>query len=106
MLGAPGAKYGLAVPRPIEISDYHPHWVETFSQLRNRLQQIMGSQVVSIEHVGSTAVPGLAAKPIIDLDMVIGALAKTQFVQNLLQRAHAGIGGSGRTATSTGKATG
>lgn len=43
----------------------------TFQQLRDRRAARLGPLAVAIEHVGSTAVPGLAAKPIIDLDVVI-----------------------------------
>jgi GrpB-like predicted nucleotidyltransferase (UPF0157 family) len=56
---------------PVVIVDYDPSWSATFQQLRDRLAGILGPLAVAIEHVGSTAVPGLAAKPIIDLDVVI-----------------------------------
>jgi hypothetical protein len=53
---------------PVVIADYDPRWPATFQQLRHRLAATLGPLTVAIEHVGSTAVPGLAAKPIIDLD--------------------------------------
>ena len=56
---------------PVVIADYDPRWPGTFQQLRDRLAATLGPLAVAIEHVGSTAVPGLAAKPIIDLDVVI-----------------------------------
>ena len=56
---------------PVVIADYDPSWPATFEQLRDRLTGTLGLLAVAIEHVGSTAVPGLAAKPIIDLDVVI-----------------------------------
>jgi GrpB-like predicted nucleotidyltransferase (UPF0157 family) len=56
---------------PVVIVDYDPSWAATFQQLRDRLAATLGQLAVAIEHVGSTAVPGLAAKPIIDLDVVI-----------------------------------
>jgi GrpB-like predicted nucleotidyltransferase (UPF0157 family) len=56
---------------PVVIVDYDPSWPATFEQLRDRLAATLGRLAVAIEHVGSTAVPGLAAKPIIDLDVVI-----------------------------------
>jgi GrpB-like predicted nucleotidyltransferase (UPF0157 family) len=55
----------------VVIVDYDPSWPSTFEQLRDRLAATLGRLAVAIEHVGSTAVPGLAAKPIIDLDVVI-----------------------------------
>lgn len=51
----------------ITISDYDPTWPAQFEQERMRLHTALGSIVTTIEHVGSTAVPGLAAKPIIDV---------------------------------------
>ena len=51
----------------ITICDYDPTWPAEFEQERTRLQTALGSIVTTIEHVGSTAVPGLAAKPIIDV---------------------------------------
>jgi GrpB-like predicted nucleotidyltransferase (UPF0157 family) len=55
----------------IEIADYDPRWPDIFAALRARTADALGSLVQRIEHVGSTAVPGLPAKPIIDLDVVI-----------------------------------
>jgi GrpB-like predicted nucleotidyltransferase (UPF0157 family) len=56
---------------PVVIVDYDPSWPATFEQLRDRVAATLGPLAVAIEHIGSTAVPGLAAKPIIDLDVVI-----------------------------------
>lgn len=52
---------------PIEVVDYDPAWPLWFEQERDRLRQVLGQQAVSIDHIGSTAVPGLAAKPILDI---------------------------------------
>jgi GrpB-like predicted nucleotidyltransferase (UPF0157 family) len=57
--------------RILEIVDYDPSWPTLFETLRSRLLLALGNVADSIEHVGSTAVPGLAAKPIIDLDIVV-----------------------------------
>jgi GrpB-like predicted nucleotidyltransferase (UPF0157 family) len=51
----------------IMVCDYDPAWVVMFEHERTRLHGALGAIVLTIEHVGSTAVPGLAAKPIIDL---------------------------------------
>jgi GrpB-like predicted nucleotidyltransferase (UPF0157 family) len=59
------------VPDPIVIVDYDPDWPEEFERLRGRAASAMGEVAVSIEHVGSTAIPGLAAKPVIDLVIVV-----------------------------------
>jgi GrpB-like predicted nucleotidyltransferase (UPF0157 family) len=56
---------------PVVIAAYDPRWPARFAQLRDRLTAALGPLALRIEHVGSTAVPGLAAKPIIDLDVVV-----------------------------------
>lgn len=50
-----------------EISPYQEAWPETFTQVASRIESALGSSVLKLEHVGSTSVPGLAAKPIIDV---------------------------------------
>lgn len=58
----------------ITVVDYDPAWPKRFETLRGEYQAAMaaaGVPVVGIEHVGSTSVPGLAAKPIIDCDIVV-----------------------------------
>src|SRR5215216_2293030 len=59
------------MPAPVVIAAYDPRWPACFARLRDRLAAALGPLAVRIEHVGSTAVPGLAAKPIIDLDVVV-----------------------------------
>jgi GrpB-like predicted nucleotidyltransferase (UPF0157 family) len=53
--------------REIVIVEYDPSWPARFESERARVQQALGARAKRIEHVGSTAVPGLAAKPIVDL---------------------------------------
>lgn len=58
----------------IEVCEYDAAWAARFEQLRSQYAAALeraGVPVVAIEHVGSTAVPGLAAKPIIDCDIVV-----------------------------------
>ena len=58
----------------IEVVEYDPAWRQRFHALRREYANAMadaGVPVVAIEHVGSTSVPGLAAKPIIDCDIVV-----------------------------------
>lgn len=57
--------------RAVEVVDYDPCWPTRFETLRARIVAALGSLADSIEHVGSTSVPGLAAKPIIDMDVVV-----------------------------------
>ncbi len=58
------------MPEPI-LAPYDPAWPEIFAQLRAVYAAALNGLIVSIEHVGSTAVPGLVAKPILDIDIVI-----------------------------------
>jgi GrpB-like predicted nucleotidyltransferase (UPF0157 family) len=52
---------------PIVVVEYDPAWPDLFAALRTPVAAALEDVAVAIEHVGSTAVPGLAAKPIIDL---------------------------------------
>ncbi|GLZ36809.1 GrpB family protein [Actinokineospora sp. NBRC 105648] len=56
---------------PIALSDPDPRWPDLFARERERVYDILGPVVLRLEHVGSTSVPGLAAKPIIDLLLVV-----------------------------------
>jgi GrpB-like predicted nucleotidyltransferase (UPF0157 family) len=61
---------------PIIVSDYNPVWPVLFAQLANPIQQCLGAfPTATVAHVGSTSVPGLAAKPIIDMDIVVQHMA-------------------------------
>ena len=57
--------------RPIVVIDYDPEWPKLFEREAERIRAVLGSQVLLIEHAGSTSVPGLAAKPIIDILLVV-----------------------------------
>jgi len=51
----------------IEIRDYDPEWPRLFEREAARVRSVLGDRVVRLEHAGSTSVPGLPAKPIIDM---------------------------------------
>jgi GrpB-like predicted nucleotidyltransferase (UPF0157 family) len=55
------------------ICPYDPLWPVEYERLRRRALAALGDGAVTVEHVGSTAVPGLAAKPVVDLDVVVAA---------------------------------
>jgi GrpB-like predicted nucleotidyltransferase (UPF0157 family) len=59
------------MPRIIEVIDYDPRWVAAFEQEAMTLRAVFGERVVEMQHIGSTAVPGLAAKPIIDILVIL-----------------------------------
>jgi GrpB-like predicted nucleotidyltransferase (UPF0157 family) len=58
---------------PIVIVNYDPGWPGQFEMLRRRISEVLGDLVARIEHVGSTAVPGLAAKPILDFVVLLAS---------------------------------
>ena len=60
--------------------DYDPEWTERFRELRDQLWPLVSDIALAIEHVGSTSVPGLAAKPIIDLTIVVSDRTRTSSV--------------------------
>src|SRR5262249_4814984 len=56
---------------PVHLAEYDSRWPEAYACEANEIRRILGQAVVSLEHVGSTSVPGLAAKPIIDVLLVV-----------------------------------
>jgi GrpB-like predicted nucleotidyltransferase (UPF0157 family) len=56
---------------PIEIRDYQSSWPAMFDLAAARIRAALGDRVIALEHVGSTSVPGLAAKPLIDVDVIV-----------------------------------
>jgi GrpB-like predicted nucleotidyltransferase (UPF0157 family) len=61
----------------IEIQDYDSEWPRRFRAEKDRIGEAFGGLARDIQHVGSTAVPGLAAKPIIDILLAVEDLAET-----------------------------
>jgi GrpB-like predicted nucleotidyltransferase (UPF0157 family) len=60
---------------PIELVEYDPSWPELFAHEASRIASALGGRALQIEHVGSTSVPGLAAKPNIDILLVVADAA-------------------------------
>ena len=57
--------------RAVVVVPYRPEWPETFRLHRERIAAAIGAGALGIDHIGSTAVPGLAAKPIVDMLVVV-----------------------------------
>ncbi len=66
------------MPEQIVIVEYDPNWPSLFKKLQTPVAEVLGESALAIEHVGSTSVPGLAAKPIIDMDVVV---ASTDYIR-------------------------
>jgi len=71
-------------PIPVELWPHDPAWAETAGKEAGRLAALLGDDLVAVHHAGSTAIPGIKAKPIVDLLPVVADLAA-------LDRARAGI---------------
>ena len=61
----------MSLSSRILIANYDPHWPELFAIEADRIRSVLGSRALRVEHAGSTAVPGLIAKPIIDVLLVV-----------------------------------
>ena len=55
----------------IEVTDPDPAWPQQYGDLAGLIREALGWRVLQLEHVGSTSVPGLAAKPVIDIDLTV-----------------------------------
>jgi GrpB-like predicted nucleotidyltransferase (UPF0157 family) len=64
---------GEIEPQTIVVADYDPGWSERFRHEEARIRAALGGAALSVEHIGSTSVPGLAAKPIVDVLLVVEA---------------------------------
>jgi GrpB-like predicted nucleotidyltransferase (UPF0157 family) len=67
--------YTIGAPRvlgsTVLLVDYDPDWPAQFEQERDAIRGALGDRALRVEHVGSTSVPGLAAKPVIDIMLVV-----------------------------------
>ena len=79
--GSIGLKRGT-----VRVVPYNPDWLMCFQAERDLLRNTLGSKVLEIRHIGSTAIPGMPAKPIIDILMAVRNLADvTDFVDALVR---------------------
>jgi GrpB-like predicted nucleotidyltransferase (UPF0157 family) len=79
-----GQRVSHRVPRAIEMVEPNPEWPSSFALIAHRIQAALGSRALSIEHVGSTSVPDLPAKDIIDINLVVAdPTAEGDYVQDL-----------------------
>ena len=69
----------------IRIVEYDPAWPDLFAREAERIRRVLGERVVGLEHVGSTSVPGLAAKPILDILLLVADSADEAAYAPLLE---------------------
>jgi GrpB-like predicted nucleotidyltransferase (UPF0157 family) len=67
----PTGLIGGAEKRVITIVNYNPQWPARFHEHAGKINQAVGDSALQIEHIGSTSVPGLAAKPVVDILLVV-----------------------------------
>jgi GrpB-like predicted nucleotidyltransferase (UPF0157 family) len=67
-----------------ELADHDPNWATIFEAERELIEATIGDEAVEIEHIGSTSVPGLRAKPIIDILLVIESFEPIEHYEKLL----------------------
>ena len=83
-MSEPGARLlAMAAPRRIVIQPYSHQWPSEFEKVRVHLQEGLGDVAARIDHIGSTSVPGLAAKNIIDVQVSVPDLADRRLVPAL-----------------------
>ena len=70
--------------RKVEIVPYNPSWPQMFEEESAKIKQALGENCIAVHHVGSTAVPGLSAKPVIDMiPVVLNIMKVDQVTQNM-----------------------
>lgn len=62
----------------VVVAGYNPRWLELYAQEVPGLCGAFGTSLVALEHIGSTSVPGLAARPIVDIQAVVQSVADAQ----------------------------
>ena len=71
---------------PVVVAPYDPRWPLLYDEERVRIVAALGGRIAAVEHVGSTAVPGLGAKPIIDVMVGLRCLADSEGCIPILER--------------------
>lgn len=71
----------------VEIVPYDASWPIAFEKIRQDIKILLPGKFLEIEHIGSTAVPGLSAKPCIDVDIILGDLTEIDLCRAILEKA-------------------
>lgn len=73
-------------PNSVELVSHKSKWKELYEQEKERLLEVLGDEIVSIEHCGSTAIPGIPAKPAIDMYAAVESLEVIKIKGSLLKK--------------------
>jgi GrpB-like predicted nucleotidyltransferase (UPF0157 family) len=71
----------------IVLAEYDPQWPALFERQANRIEAALGERALNVQHVGSTSIPGLMAKPVLDILLVVADSADEQQYEPALQSA-------------------
>lgn len=81
--------------RPYELQEYNPEWKERFVKAKEKLKPIFGDNLVEIDHIGSTSIEGMVAKPQVDILVAVKNLDKVKELYESLEKAGFTIKGRG-----------
>ncbi len=82
--------------KEVIVVPYDPSWPQTFQELKKVYQEVLVGLLLDIQHVGSTSVPGLAAKPKIDIDLVVeNEIKKEEVIRRLEELGYVHVGDLG-----------
>jgi GrpB-like predicted nucleotidyltransferase (UPF0157 family) len=73
--------------RPVVVTSYQPRWVDEFTQIARHIRDLVGRAAMRIDHIGSTAVPGLGGKDVIDIQITVSDLDEADGLTNPLRAA-------------------
>ena len=73
--------------RPVVVTSYQPHWMDEFTQIARHIRDLVGHAAIRIDHIGSTAVPGLGGKDVIDIQITVSDLDEAGGLTNPLRDA-------------------
>ena len=71
----------------VRLEAHNPEWAKMFEAEAKELRQLFGDLILEIEHVGSTSIPNICAKPIIDIQVSLRSLADFEQVRHLFEQA-------------------
>lgn len=69
----------------VELESYNPKWVEDYNKEEKLLKELLKDYLIEIHHIGSTSIPGLMAKPVIDIIAVIKSLEDIPAIEEILK---------------------
>jgi GrpB-like predicted nucleotidyltransferase (UPF0157 family) len=72
--------------KTIDLEPYNPEWPSRYANLERQIRDALGAKALPLEHVGSTSVPGLSAKPVIDMVLAVSNSADESSYVPLLER--------------------